>query len=189
MRALIGLGNPGWRYQMTRHNAGFLFLDYLNSTSNIPFSPGKGDYYFYENADFLMVKPTTYMNRSGRAVKQVMDDYSLSIGKILIVYDDFNLPFGTIRFRAKGSDGGHNGIKSVVEELGTEEFNRLKIGIGHPGENTVEYVLSEFSKTEMRAMETVFELAEKGIHVWREKGIDHAMSQYNRQVFDLSEGL
>ncbi len=186
MHALIGLGNPGKRYQKTRHNAGFLLLDYMTQDNLIPFRPGKGDYYFYESDDCILVKPTTYMNHSGRAVRQIIDDFSLPIENLLVIYDDFNLPFGTIRFRAKGSDGGHNGIKSIIYELESDTFNRLKIGIGQPSVDTVDFVLSEFSAEEMKALDSVFQFAAEGIETWRKEGTAQAMNHYNRHLENLS---
>ncbi len=182
MHVVIGLGNPEKRYQKTRHNAGFLLLDYMTQNSIIPFRAGKGDYYFYENNDLVLIKPTTYMNLSGRAVVQVLHDFSLPIKNLLVIYDDFNLPFGTIRFRARGSDGGHNGIKSIIYELETDTFNRLKIGIGQPSKDTVDFVLSEFSAEEMHALGSVFQFAAEGIETWRKEGIAQAMNRYNRHI-------
>jgi PTH1 family peptidyl-tRNA hydrolase len=182
VHALIGLGNPGKRYQKTRHNAGFLLLDFMTQDHLIPFRAGKGDYYFYEREDILLVKPTTFMNHSGRAVRQIMQDFSLPVENLLVIYDDFNLPFGTIRFRAKGSDGGHNGIKSIIYELETDVFDRLKIGIGQPSEDSIEFVLSEFSTEEMNVLGSVFQFAAEGIETWRKEGIVQAMNHYNRHI-------
>lgn len=186
MRALIGLGNPGRRYQMTRHNAGFLFLDYLNSKYNIPFRPGKGDYYFSEVSfgqhEVVLIKPTTYMNNSGLAVRQVMEHFSILQEDLLIIYDDFHLPFGTLRFRAKGSDAGHNGIKSIIYELESELFSRLKIGIGSAFSDAVDFVLADFSEKETERLGTLFKTALHGVESWIEYGIDRAMNLYNRNL-------
>jgi len=188
LRALIGLGNPGRHYQITRHNAGFLFLDYLTDKLKIPFSPGKGDYYFSEagfaGEKLILIKPVTYMNRSGFAVHQVMEHFAVSFDELLVIYDDYHLPFGTIRFRAKGSDAGHNGIKSIIYELQTETFNRLKIGIGGPFDDSVDFVLSDFSKGEIDNLEKIFEFAVNGIESWVESGIEKTMSLYNRNLND-----
>lgn len=183
MRALIGLGNPGRRYQITRHNAGFLFLDYLSNTYHIPFRPGKGDYYFCEASlgahEIVLVKPTTYMNNSGLAVRQVMEHFSVLQEKTMVVYDDFHLPFGTLRFRTKGSDGGHNGIKSIIYELESNVFSRLKIGVGAPFEDAVDFVLSDFNRQERERLEDIFKTALAGIELWVERGIENAMNLYN----------
>ena len=150
MLAIFGLGNPGRQYQDTRHNIGFIVLDYVALRAGIPFKYGKGDYYFAEKVvdgeKVFFVKPTTYMNLSGTAVFQLCSYFKIGIENVLIVYDDFQLPFGTIRFRQNGSDGGHKGIQSVIGILGTEEINRLRIGIGDPGSGAVDYVLSSFNR-------------------------------------------
>jgi PTH1 family peptidyl-tRNA hydrolase len=188
LRAIIGLGNPGKRYFLTRHNIGFLFLDYLQSRLNIPFSPGKGDYFFCETTmsglPVMLVKPTTYMNLSGIAVVQLLEKFPIDITDILIVYDDFHLPFGELRFRSKGSSGGHNGINSIISELQSEKFARLKIGIGSNFENSVEFVLSKFSKLEKRELEPLMQYAYDAVNIWLNEDIDTAMNKFNRNVLD-----
>jgi len=191
LRALIGLGNPGRRYQKTRHNAGFLFLDYLSKFYKIPFSPGKGDYYFSEvrfgDEEIVLIKPTTFMNRSGIAVAQAMQHFAFTRENFQVVYDDFHLPLGTIRFRTKGSDGGHNGIKSIIYTLESEEFNRLKIGIGRAFDDSVDFVLSGFEPPEFELLETVFQFSHKGIISWLKSGIEQSMNLYNRNYSKTDE--
>lgn len=191
MRALIGLGNPGRQYRKTRHNIGFSLLDYINDIYEIPFGPGQGDYYFSEisiaGQDILLVKPVTYMNHSGIAVAQVMEYFSLSREALLIIYDDFHLPFGEIRFRARGSSAGHNGLNSIIYQLGSEEFNRLKMGIGSPEENAVDYVLSEFSDQEKEKLETVFRYSFEALQLYLKEGITRAMNEFNRKRLDQTE--
>ena len=186
MRALIGLGNPGRQYALTRHNIGFIFLDFIQHKVNIPFSPGKGDYYFSEvsfgQQEVVLIKPTAYMNNSGLAVRQVMEYFSILQEDLLIIYADFHLPFGTLRFRAKGSDAGHNGIKPIIYELESELFSRLKIGIGSAFSDAVDFVLSDFSKAETEQLETLFKTALLGVESWIEYGIDRAMNFYNRNL-------
>lgn len=156
MRVVIGLGNPGRKYELTRHNAGFLFLDYIAVQNSISFLPSKYDYYFAEghvnHAPFLLIKPHTYMNLSGTAVKNVLDNFSISIEDILVVYDDVNLPSGEIRVNPGGGDGGHNGIYSIIYHLNSEKFLRLRIGVGNTFEKgkMAEYVLSSFSDEEYK---------------------------------------
>ena len=183
MHALIGLGNPGRRYQMTRHNAGFLFLDYLSSEYNIPFRPGKGDYYFSEvgfgDRQIVLIKPTTYVNNSGLAVRQIMELFSVTREELLVIYDDFHLPFGTLRFRAKGGDGGHNGIRSILYELESAVFSRLKIGIGAEFDDAIDFVLSDFSSQEAEQLISLFKIARKGAEVWAEQGIEQVMNLFN----------
>ncbi len=188
MHIVFGLGNPGKQYQFTRHNIGFLLLDYFQAYYKIPFQPGKGDYYFtrlwVDDQEILLVKPTTYMNLSGVAVQQVLEQYPVPLEQILVVVDDFQLPFGTLRFRKKGSDGGHNGLKSIIYQLQTEAFPRLRFGIGNHFENPAEYVLSPFSQQELKKLQDLFPIAQQGILVWVREGIDQAMSRFNRNFFE-----
>lgn len=188
MHVVFGLGNPGKRYLNTRHNIGFILLDYIQSIYKVPFRPGKGDYYFMqcsiEQEPVLFVKPTTYMNLSGIAVRQVVEQFEIDLNNILIVLDDFQLPFGTLRFRKKGSAGGHNGLKSVIAELGTEAFARLRIGIGSPVDDAVDFVLSDFTEKEIDGLRKLLPVAHDGIVVWVKDGIERAMNQFNRQFFE-----
>ena len=191
MRAFIGLGNPGRQYQQTRHNIGFSLLDYIQRKCEIPFGPGKGDYYFSKvllaGQDILLVKPVTYMNRSGFAVAQVMENFSISREDLLIIYDDFHLPFGEIRFRTRGSSAGHNGLNSIIYQLESEEFNRLKMGIGTPQDDTVDYVLSEFSETEKPKLEIVFRYSLEALELYLKEGMARAMNTFNRKRIDQTE--
>jgi PTH1 family peptidyl-tRNA hydrolase len=187
VQAIIGLGNPGRKYQASRHNIGFLVIDSILESYNIPLKPGKGNYYYagleLAGKNILLVKPTTYMNASGIAVKQLMDDYKIGHRDILIVYDDFQLPFGVLRFRAKGSDGGHNGIESIIYQLGTEAFDRLRFGIGDHFRNTIKFVLANFTRMEKKKLVDLIQIAIEGIIFWREHGINETMNKYNKQYF------
>ena len=189
MHVIFGLGNPGKRYLNTRHNIGFILLDYIQSIYKVPFRAGKGDYYFMqfelEHETVLCVKPTTYMNLSGIAVRQVVEQFDVDLNNILVVLDDFQLPFGTLRFRKSGSAGGHNGLKSIIAELGTETFARLRFGIGDDFEDPIDFVLSDFTPSEIEGLrEVLLPAAHQGIVVWVKEGIDQAMSQFNRQFFE-----
>ncbi len=188
MHVVFGLGNPGKRYLNTRHNIGFILLDYIQSIHKVPFRPGKGDYYFMQfqlgDETVLGVKPTTYMNLSGIAVRQVVEQFGIELKNILVVLDDFQLPFGTLRFRKKGSAGGHNGLKSIIAELGTENFARLRIGIGNHFEDPVEFVLSDFTQQEIEGLKQLLPVTYKGIVAWVNEGIEQAMNQFNRQFFE-----
>ena len=185
MQALIGLGNPGNRYEDTRHNIGYLIVDHFSAVKNIPFKPGKGDYYYKElvinDQQVLIFKPTTYMNKSGRAVRQILEYFSLSVDQLLIICDDFNLPFGAFRFRMKGSDGGHNGLKSVIYQLQTEDFNRFRFGIGDEFSNAMSFVLESFSKKEFAKLKDLLPISSEAIHNFLEQGIEQTMNNYNRQ--------
>ncbi len=188
MRIVFGLGNPGKRYFFTRHNIGFILLDYIREQYKIPFRPGKGDYYFLrfeiDDEPVMLVKPTTFMNLSGIAVRQVLERFPVDLDKILVVLDDFQLPFGSLRFRKKGSDGGHNGLKSIIENLGSEEFSRLRVGIGDHFEDPVDFVLSEFDAREKEQLKELLPIAHQGIVVWIREGIEQAMNRFNRQFFE-----
>ncbi|TFH01846.1 MAG: aminoacyl-tRNA hydrolase [Calditrichales bacterium] len=185
MYALVGLGNHGKRYQNTRHNIGYFVLDYLASKDKIPFKSGKGDYYYNEllinQQRVVLVKPTTYMNRSGLAVKQVIDYFPVEVADVMIICDDFNLPFGTIRVRNKGSAGGHNGLKSIMNHLHSEEFVRMRLGIGNQFSDAVSFVLDNFNRQEIARMEDFLPFSAEAIECWIKSGIDTTMNKYNRQ--------
>lgn len=185
MHALIGLGNPGNRYEDTRHNIGYLIVDHFSAVKNIPFKPGKGDYFYKEldinNQQVLVFKPTTYMNKSGRAVRQIIDYFSLSVDQLLIICDDFNLPFGAFRFRMKGSDGGHNGLKSIIYSLQTEDFSRFRFGIGDEFSNAMSFVLESFSKKEFAKLNDLLPLSTEAIDHFLEHGLEQTMNKFNRQ--------
>ncbi len=191
MYVIIGLGNPGKKYIYTRHNIGYFQIDYIVEKLKIPFCAGKGDYYFghYEinNKNCLLVKPTTYMNNSGLVFDQLESEFDFTIDpeKILLVYDDFHLPFGTIRFRKKGSAAGHKGVKSIIYYLGTDTFSRLKIGIGGRFEDPIDHVLGVFTKEEFNEIPKVLSFAFQGIETWLSSGINFAMNNHNRNVLNL----
>jgi PTH1 family peptidyl-tRNA hydrolase len=183
--ALIGLGNPGNRYIDTRHNVGYMIADHFLETQNIPFRPGKGDYYYNElevdGQQTFVFKPTTYMNNSGRAVKRIIEHFSFSLEKLLVICDDFNLPFGAFRFRQKGSDGGHNGLKSIIYQLQTEDFNRFRFGIGDAFSDASYFVLESFSRKESEKLNELLPISTEAIHHWLDKGIQETMNKFNRQ--------
>ncbi len=185
MFALIGLGNPGRRYENTRHNTGYLIVDRFLNDDKIPLKSGKGDYFYkempYKDQELLICKPTTYMNRSGRAVRQIVENFSLSVEELLIICDDFNLPFGTIRFRKKGSDGGHNGLKSIIYQLQTENFDRFRLGIGTDFPDAISFVLENFSKKERAQLKDLLPISREALMYWVENGIEKTMNIYNRQ--------
>ncbi|PLV55494.1 aminoacyl-tRNA hydrolase [Thermotoga sp. SG1] len=177
----VGLGNPGPRYAFTRHNVGFLFLDYLKSKG------WKSEKFFEWNRaeldghEIVLVKPLTYMNLSGVAMPYIMRFFQVNVDDIIVVYDDVSLKLGKIRVRKKGSDGGHNGMKSIIQALGTQEIKRIRIGIGEKPEGTslVDFVLGEFSKEELEVLQKVFELSRDALVTILNEGIDKAMSVYN----------
>jgi len=190
VHAIFGLGNPGSQYAKTRHNIGFQVVDYFLQRRKINFSAGRGDFYFaqirFGGADAVFIKPVTYMNRSGRAVLQAMKQFSFDPGDMLVIYDDFNLPFGTFRFRTKGSDGGHNGVGSIIYELETDVFDRFRFGIGEIENDTVAYVLSEFDAKEVEQIDLLLPKTKDAISCWMKLGMEKTMNIYNRSF--LNEG-
>ena len=153
MKLLVTLGNPGLKYKMTRHNVGFMFADNLAEKYTLSFSlNSKFDAEIVKtnisDNEVLIAKPQTYMNLSGQAVRKIMNFFKININDLFVVFDDISLNLGTIRFRAKGSDGGHNGVKSVILETGSDAFSRLKIGIGPQPKfmKSESYFLSNFEK-------------------------------------------
>ena len=149
---IVGLGNIGPKYENTRHNIGFKILDEVATSQEISFTTEKlGDIamFTFKGKKIILLKPSTFMNLSGKALKYWMQQENIALENVLVVTDDVHIDFGTIRVKAKGSAGGHNGVKSIIDELGTNEFNRLKIGVGHPNleETTMlDYVLGDFTE-------------------------------------------
>lgn len=183
MKAIIGLGNPDVKYRITRHNTGFLIVDEILKKKNIVLSD-KFNSFFAKDGDILYLLPKTYMNLSGNAVIELVNFYKLSNKDIIVIYDDATLEFGTFRFRKDGSFGGHNGIKSIINRLGTEEFDRLKVGVG-PVPNNISidsYVLNNFSKDELENIKKMGQIAIDAIDCWIENGILKAQCKYNGKV-------
>jgi len=184
MRLIIGLGNPGKKYENTRHNFGFMVLDELSSELNINFTSGKGNYYIgkgiYQSEKILLVKPTTYMNNSGFAVKDLVQYYKIHFSELIVIVDDFNLNIGVIRLRQKGSAGGNKGLKSIIDLLCTNEFPRLRLGTnnGYIG-NHVDFVLSKFLESEKESVRKVIEISLNAIYLWLSEDITAAMDKYN----------
>jgi PTH1 family peptidyl-tRNA hydrolase len=159
MKMIVGLGNPGEKYLNTRHNVGFIIIDEIAYGEGISFKHEKifeADIasFFVGLEKIFLVKPTTFMNESGRAVKPLLTYFNISLSDLVIIYDDLDMDVGRVRLRMKGSAGGHNGIKSLISHLNTQEFNRIKIGIGHPGNGqaVVNYVLGNFLEEEKEIM-------------------------------------
>lgn len=184
---IIGLRNPGNKYSESRHNAGAMVVSKLSTRFNIPINVqnvssivGKGS---IEEMAINLILPKTYMNDSGSAVIEFMDREATGNNNILIVYDDKDLPLGKIRLRPNGSAGGHNGVKSIIDVLGTEEFPRLRIGIGNSlgrqHKDVIDYVLGRFTKEEQELLEQTLTIAVDCIEVYIKLGIEKAMNQFN----------
>ena len=185
MKLILGLGNIGDKYLYTRHNVGFMIVDYLALNNSVDFRENSKlksilSKCIINGRDMLLVKPTTYMNLSGEALRAVMDYYKISVEDIIVVYDDISLELGKIRFRASGSDGGHNGIKSVIQHLGTNKFMRLKVGIGpQPNIPSEAYVLQNFPKEQLEDLKSVIKTSTEAILYSFDNGIDNAQNKYN----------
>lgn len=187
MWAIVGLGNPGRRYSRTRHNVGFTFVRSVAKAWNIKLRKKRFSSKIAEvkknKEKIMLVLPQTYMNNSGLAVKQIMEGRDIQPGKILTVYDDLDIPLGEIRIRKRGSAGTHKGMRSVVKEIGTGEFPRMRIGIGPLpyGEDAVEYVLSCFDKSEDALREESLKKASEALDMILDGRIDEAMNTYNQR--------
>ncbi len=164
MRAILGIGNPGRKYENTRHNIGFILLDRLAQSLNISFQDSKYDYIYtggtFDDSRFILIKPTTYVNKSGIAALDVISEFDIKFEDFLIICDDVNLKLGDIRIRKSGGDGGHNGIYSIIYSLQTEDFPRLRFGIDNEFEDGLmaDYVLSKFSDKEFELLKDKFDL-------------------------------
>ena len=183
---IVGLGNIGAEYAGTRHNIGFKVLDALAEASNAVFTTARyGDVaeVKYKGRTLLLLKPSTYMNLSGKAVRYWLDAEKIGVENLLVVSDDIALPFGAIRIRAKGSDGGHNGLKNIAELLGTEEFARMRFGIGgdFPRGHQVEYVLGEWTDEERQAMPERLKLFVDAIRSFVTQGCALTMNFFNKK--------
>jgi len=185
MKVVVGLGNPGPKYHGTRHNIGYAVVDYLAAGPGVSSFRNRFQSQVAEMTEggeqVLLVKPETFMNLSGRAVRPIMDFYKLEVKDFLVVCDDIALPVGKLRVRAKGSDGGQKGLRSIQEHLGTADYGRLRIGIGAPGEyeDAADYVLSRFSPGERPVIEDAIAAAAQGVLLWVRQGIDVCMNRVN----------
>jgi PTH1 family peptidyl-tRNA hydrolase len=183
MKAIVGLGNPGNQYAGTRHNIGFMVVDRLAAVHNAPAPKSRFKGLVTEvtigTEKVVLLKPQTYMNLSGDAVRLMGSWYKLYADEILIVLDELDLPFGTLRLRERGSAGGHNGLASVIQQLGTNEFPRLRVGIGRGRSSATTQVLSKFSQEEHRELPFVIENAVDACTIWLQEGAVTAMNKIN----------
>lgn len=185
MKLIVGLGNPGVRYRGTRHNLGFEVVEALARRRGVAFAKSRAEALVAEApGDPLVVlaKPLTYMNRSGAAVRALVEAYQLPLPDLLVVADDVNLPVGHVRARARGSAGGHHGLESIIEALGTEEFARLRIGVGREEGPLEDYVLARFTREERELIGDAIARAADAVELFVAEGIDRVMNVYNRRV-------
>ncbi len=183
-RVIVGLGNPGSRYAASRHNVGFHVLDRLAQKHRLLFSRRRFNARLAEGeikTGVLLVKPQTYMNLSGQAVGKVLASYRVPLSDIIVVYDDLDLPLGRIRLRPSGSAGGHHGMESIIAKIHSEDFPRLRVGIGRPeSREDVNHVLGRFTEDELRLLDATYDRAVEAIEMWIGEGIEKAMNVYNR---------
>ena len=186
MKLIVGLGNPGKRYERTRHNIGFLIVDYVAKQNEVAVKRKLCSALVGESSDdgerFLLVKPQAYMNRSGEPVKELLRRFHATANDVVAVYDDLDLSFGRIRIRMKGSAGGHRGVLSIMEELAGASFYRVRIGIGRPpqGVDPVDYVLQPFNAEETAALGGVISRAAEAVMSLLREGSQPAMERFNR---------
>ncbi|MBE9076478.1 aminoacyl-tRNA hydrolase [Romeria aff. gracilis LEGE 07310] len=188
-RLIVGLGNPGPKYDRTRHNIGFEILDRLAKSRSVSLDENRrfqgvaAEFRSAEQDRIILLKPTTYMNHSGRAVRAVVDWYKLDPGSVLVIYDDMDLPVGKLRLRLSGSAGGHNGMKSIISHLGTQDFPRLRVGIGSSEKGSdnavISYVLGRFGPDERKLIDAVIPVAVDAVEISLCKGVEPAMNFYN----------
>ncbi len=183
---IVGLGNPGKQYELTRHNAGFLFADLLADKNGVKINKIQFKAVTASltlgGVKCLLMKPQTFMNNSGEAVRQAVSFYKIPPERILVVFDDISLPCGRLRIRRKGSDGGHNGIKSIIYHLNSDAFPRVKLGVGekpHPDYDLADWVLSQFKKDELALLREAAEKACSAAELIVAGDIDKAMSNFN----------
>src|SRR4051812_2240518 len=183
MKVIVGLGNPGLKYAGTRHNVGFDVIDYLAAAPGCTPFREKFEAFISEMKEgdetVLLVKPLTFMNLSGRAVRAIGDFYKVPVENLLVVCDDLNLPLGKLRIRAKGSHGGQNGLRNIQEQLGTDAYARLRLGVGEPAFDAVDHVLSKFKPGERAAVENAIALAAQAAVLWVRQGAEAAMNKFN----------
>jgi len=187
LRLVVGLGNPGPKYAFTRHNMGWLVVDRIVDEENCgtPDMRYKGLLWgplmlWGKEEKTLFLKPLTYMNLSGLAVRDVLCRFSISPQDVLVVFDDMALPFGAVRLRGKGSSGGHKGMQSIINSIGSQIVPRLRVGIGHPhGPDTIDHVISPFDRSEMKLLPDILTKAVASVRCWFEEDLQSAMNYVN----------
>ena len=187
MKIIVGLGNPGISYRMTRHNIGFLAVDRLAKVNRTPIRTKRFKSLFatgrINSQQVIFVKPLTFMNRSGEAVRGVADFFGSTIDDLVVLHDDLDLPFGRLRFKQRGGDGGHQGVRSIIERMAGNNFLRLKIGIGRPpqGMDPADYVLGVFDENERSALDQILSQTAEAVKVMLLEGLEKAMNQFQKK--------
>jgi peptidyl-tRNA hydrolase, PTH1 family len=184
VKLVVGLGNPGNQYAETRHNVGWMVLDRIADQAG---KSGRGRDRDASSVveirtgglELVLAKPQTYMNDSGRAVRRLLQSYHVPLVDLLVVADDFALPFGKLRFREAGTHGGHNGLRSIIAELNSEKYSRLRVGIGEPGRGAVDHVLSRFSTDERARLPILLDASAEAVETWAKHGTSKAANRFN----------
>ena len=184
MKLIVGLGNPGKKYEGTRHNMGFMAIDLLSDQAQLDVDKevfhglmGRGKIF---DQDVILFKPMTFMNLSGTAVQEVVHYFKIALEDIVVIYDDMAIPIGSIRLRKEGSSGGHKGMQNIIDCLSSDQIKRIRVGIGEPGEwDTIDYVLSKPLKDDMPLIEEAIENAVRGVKEYLKSDFDRAMNKYN----------
>lgn len=184
---VAGLGNPGYEYVLTPHNLGFMVIDHLADQCGVQVSRTEGAALTAQvsiaGSEVALAKPQTFMNLSGVSVRRLVERYLVPLDELIVVLDEAALPFGTLRIRKKGSAGGHNGLKSIIEALGSDEFIRIRLGIqpDHPVSNLKSHVLGRFSRGQLEAVAGMVDRAAEAVEVIIREGVDGAMNKFNRR--------
>lgn len=184
---ICGLGNPGLRYELTRHNIGFLVLDLFSDRHNIPLDQKKFKAVFGKSELFkqkiYLLKPQTFMNLSGETVKEACNFFKVDPQRLLVIHDDLDFPFGSVRIKEGGGPGGHNGLTSIIEQLGTSDFVRIRMGIGRPVGHIdpADYVLQSYSEEQDKSLEDFISRGVEALEVILKDGVSSAMNKYNQR--------
>jgi PTH1 family peptidyl-tRNA hydrolase len=189
MRAIVGLGNPGEKYEHTRHNVGFDVISIIAAKLNAPIKKLKFQGVIGETQlggdKLVLIKPQTFMNLSGNSIYEIVRFYKIEPDHVIVIYDDLDLPVGTVRIRKQGGTGGHNGMKSIIYQLQTEEFPRIRIGIDKPeGDEVIDYVLHDFLKSEQEPIFEALQKAALAVECMIRENVDMAMNKYNVKNID-----
>lgn len=188
MKLIVGLGNPGYEYQLTPHNLGFLVVNRLADDCGVEIAHREAQALTalteIEQVEVVLAQPQTFMNLSGLAVARLLDRYGLSVEDLIVLVDDVNLPLGCLRVRQRGSAGGHNGLKSIIGVLQSDEFARLRLGVkpGQPVEDLIAYVLSRFRKADLEVVAALLDQAVEAVRIILREGISAAMNRFNRRI-------
>jgi len=188
VKVIVGLGNPGIHYRGNRHNIGFLVVDRLAEINHILISHRRFKALYgtgkIDSQEVVAVKPMTFMNRSGEGVEKALRFFCVGVEDLIVIHDDLDLPFGRLRFKRRGGDGGHQGVRSIIESLGDNTFLRLKVGIGRPpqGIDPAEYVLASFDESERPYLNEIISVAAQSVAVALLEGLEAAMSRFQKKI-------